>query len=272
MKESWTRYLGIVAVLMLAVALAACGSTSGEEEGKTMTTDSGLQYTEITAGDGPAPQKGDVVAVHYRGTLEDGTEFDSSYERGQPIQFPLGQGAVIPGWDEGIALMNVGGKATLVIPPELAYGERGAGGVIPPDATLTFEVELIEIVPGAPEAPTEVDEGDYVTTETGLKYYDLEVGDGPSPEEGQIASVHYTGWLEDGTKFDSSLDRGRPFSFPVGQGQVIAGWDEGVASMKVGGRRQLVIPAELGYGSRGAGDAIPPDATLIFEVELLAVQ
>ena len=271
MKRSWIFYFGIVVVLMLAVSLAACGGTSGEE-GKTVTTESGLQYTVIVAGDGPSPEKGDIVSVHYRGTLEDGTEFDSSYERGEPIQFPLGQGMVIPGWDEGIALMNVGSKATLVIPPELAYGERGAGGVIPPNATLTFEVELVEILPGSPDAPAEVDEGDYVTTESGLKYYDLEVGDGPSPEPGQSVSVHYTGWLEDGTKFDSSLDRGQPFTFPIGMGQVIAGWDEGVAGMNVGGKRQLVIPAELGYGDRGAGNVIPPGATLIFDVELLSVE
>jgi peptidylprolyl isomerase len=238
-----------------------------------MTTESGLQYTLIEAGEGPAPQPGDIVAVHYTGTLEDGTKFDSSLDRGQPIQFPLGQGMVIRGWDEGIALMNVGGKATLVIPPELAYGERGAGGgVIPPNATLTFEVELIEILPGSPETATEVDEGDYVTTDSGLKYYDFEVGDGASPQDGKPVSVHYTGWLEDGTKFDSSLDRGRPFDFVIGRGQVIRGWDEGVAGMKVGGKRQLVIPAELGYGSSGAGEVIPPNATLIFEVELLNVE
>jgi peptidylprolyl isomerase len=97
-------------------------------------------------------------------------------------------------------------------------------------------------------------------------------GDGPSPETGQTVTVHYTGWLEDGTKFDSSLDRGQPFTFAIGMGQVIAGWDEGVATMKVGGKRQLVIPSELGYGEQGAGAVIPPNATLIFEVELLAVQ
>ncbi len=137
MKKSWILYLGIVVALMLAVALAACGPTSGEEDRETMTTDSGLQYTETVAGDGPAPQPGDIVSVHYTGTLEDGTKFDSSHDRGEPIQFTLGKGMVIRGWDEGIALMNVGGKATLVIPPELAYGERGAGnGVIPPNATL----------------------------------------------------------------------------------------------------------------------------------------
>jgi peptidylprolyl isomerase len=184
----------------------------------------------------------------------------------------LGKRFVIPGWDEGIALMKVGGKAKLIIPPELAYGEQGAGGVIPSNATLIFEVELIDILPGAPEAPTEVAEEDYVTTDSGLKYYDFQVGDGPRPETGQYVTVHYTGWLIDGAMFDSSLDRGQPFTFPVGAGQVIRGWDEGVATMKVGGKRQLVIPAELAYGEQGAGGVIPPNATLIFEVELLDVR
>jgi peptidylprolyl isomerase len=248
----------------------ASQQTSTEEN--IVTTDSGLQYIEIIEGDGPAPQAGEIVAVHYRGTLEDGTEFDSSYSRGQPFTFALGQGFVIPGWDEGIALMKVGGKGKLIIPPELAYGEQGAGGgVIPPNATLTFEVELVEILPGSPEAPTEVAEEDYVTTDSGLKYYDFEVGDGPTPEAGQFVAVHYTGWLEDGTKFDSSLDRGQPFTFPVGAGQVIQGWDEGLGTMQVGGKRQLVIPPELGYGDQGAGGVIPPNATLIFEVELIDI-
>jgi peptidylprolyl isomerase len=239
---------------------------------KTVTTESGLQYIEIEKGDGPAPQAGQVVAVHYRGTLEDGTDFDNSYDRGQPFAFALGRGMVIPGWDEGIALMKMGGKARLIIPPDLAYGERGAGNVIPPNATLLFEVELVSIQSGSPDAPTEVNEADYVTTDSGLKYFDLEVGDGPLPQSGQRVSVHYTGWLEDGTKFDSSLDRGQPLTFALGVGQVISGWDEGVATMKVGGRRQLVIPPELGYGEQGAGGVIPPNATLIFEVELLDVQ
>jgi peptidylprolyl isomerase len=235
------------------------------------TTASGLQYAIVEEGSGESPEPGDVVSVHYTGTLTDGTTFDSSYQRGEPIKFPVGIGQVIPGWDEGISLLDEGDKARFVIPPELAYGEQGAGGVIPPNATLIFDVELVSVEPGPPEAPTEVAESDYTTTESGLKYYDLEEGSGPSPEEGQQISVHYTGWLEDGTMFDSSLLRGEPFTFPVGTGQVIPGWDEGVASMKVGGKRQLVIPADLAYGEQGAGGVIPPDATLIFEVELLDV-
>ncbi len=109
------------------------------------------------------------------------------------------------------------------------------------------------------------------TTDSGLMYEDLEVGTGALPTKGQAVTVHYTGTLENGEKFDSSRDRNRPFSFTIGVGQVIKGWDEGVATMRVGGRRKLVIPPELGYGPRGAGGVIPPNATLIFDVELIRV-
>jgi FKBP-type peptidyl-prolyl cis-trans isomerase len=111
-----------------------------------------------------------------------------------------------------------------------------------------------------------------VKTSSGLEYVDLVVGTGVEPGAGQTVSVHYTGWLTDGRKFDSSLDRGQPLVFPVGRGRVIKGWDEGVGSMKVGGKRKLTIPPHLGYGASGAGGVIPPNATLVFEVELLGVQ
>jgi peptidylprolyl isomerase len=119
-------------------------------------------------------------------------------------------------------------------------------------------------------------QGKIMTTQSGLKFIDTTVGTGASPKEGQTCVMHYTGWLsnggEKGKKFDSSVDRGSPFEFPIGKQRVIAGWDEGVASMKVGGKRTLIIPPELGYGARGAGGVIPPNATLIFDVELLAVK
>lgn len=111
-----------------------------------------------------------------------------------------------------------------------------------------------------------------VTTTTGLKYMDKVVGTGASPSKGNLVTVHYTGTLANGKKFDSSLDRGKPFTFVIGKGQVIKGWDEGVATMKVGGKRKLIIPPELGYGNRGAGGVIPPNATLNFDVELLDVK
>lgn len=114
--------------------------------------------------------------------------------------------------------------------------------------------------------------GQVQRTASGLGYIDEKVGDGASPQKGQQVTVHYTGWLTNGKKFDSSRDRGQPLVFPIGAGRVIAGWDEGVATMKVGGKRRLIIPANLGYGARGAGAAIPPNSVLIFDVELLGVQ
>ena len=119
-------------------------------------------------------------------------------------------------------------------------------------------------------------QGKAMTTETGLKFIDTTVGTGASPKSGQTCVMHYTGWLSEGgakgQKFDSSVDRGSPFEFPIGMKRVIAGWDEGVATMKVGGKRTLIIPPQLGYGERGAGGVIPPNATLIFDVELLAIK
>jgi FKBP-type peptidyl-prolyl cis-trans isomerase len=109
-------------------------------------------------------------------------------------------------------------------------------------------------------------------TDSGLEFTDEVVGTGAEPKRGDTVVVHYSGFLDDGTKFDSSLDRGRPFEFQIGVGQVIKGWDEGVASMKVGGKRKLLIPSELGYGLRGAGGVIPPNARLTFDVELIAIR
>jgi peptidylprolyl isomerase len=127
-----------------------------------------------------------------------------------------------------------------------------------------------------PAAPEKKSESKMIKTASGLQYEDTKVGTGPSPKSGQNCVMHYTGWLWEngakGKKFDSSLDRGTPFTFPIGQGRVIKGWDEGVSTMKVGGKRTLLIPPDLGYGSRGAGGVIPPNATLLFEVELLDVK
>ena len=129
---------------------------------------------------------------------------------------------------------------------------------------------------GAPSQAMAQAAGKTMTTPSGLQIIDSKVGTGASPKSGQTCVMHYTGWLYEngakGKKFDSSVDRGQPFEFPIGQGQVIAGWDEGVATMKIGGKRTLIIPPALGYGARGAGGVIPPNATLIFDVELLGVK
>src|SRR6476659_1980856 len=145
--------------------------------------------------------------------------------------------------------------------------------------TFSFALAIIAVTAGGMLGSATVHAqttGQAMTTPSGLQITDTKVGTGASPKTGQTCVMHYTGWLYEngakGKKFDSSVDRGEPFEFPIGTGRVIKGWDEGVATMKVGGKRTLVIPPALGYGARGAGGVIPPNATLIFEVELLGVK
>ncbi|MEC4982972.1 MAG: FKBP-type peptidyl-prolyl cis-trans isomerase [Oscillatoria sp. PMC 1068.18] len=151
---------------------------------------------------------------------------------------------------------------------------NNAGNVVTAntDSPVTTEVPSDRTVADAANTQLQdINMDEAITTGSGLKYVEIQEGTGSTPKPGQTVVVHYTGTLEDGTKFDSSRDRGSPFSFKIGVGQVIKGWDEGVGMMKEGGRRKLIIPPELGYGSRGAGGVIPPNATLIFDVELLEI-
>jgi FKBP-type peptidyl-prolyl cis-trans isomerase len=268
LRSTFLTTTAIAVSFSLAMLVGASGADPGQaEQGKSKTmkkTESGLQYFDEEEGTGETPKAGQTCIVQYTGWLWEnnakGKKFDSSKDRNAPFAFAVGEGEVIKGWDEGVSTMKVRGKRELLVPPELGYGARGAGGVIPPNATLCFEVELLGVMK---------------KTDSGLEYRDIKVGDGPSPEAGQTCVVHYTGWLWQsgkGRKFDSSVDRGQAFPFPVGMKKVIAGWDEGVSTMKVGGKRELLIPAKLGYGARGAGAKIPPNSSLFFEVELLEVK
>jgi len=273
------KYLTII----LAVILISCNKPYDKGEtatnnassptdkapivGEEVTTASGLKYIDEVIGTGNMPKAGDKVKVHYTGTLEDGTKFDSSRDRNKPFEFTLGVGQVIKGWDEGLSTMKPSGKRILIIPADLGYGERGAGKIIPPGATLNFDVELLEVM----EAFVDTDfslPGREEVTDSGLRMIVHKEGNGEKPNVGHNVNVHYTGLLETGSKFDSSHDRGQPFSFPLGQGRVIKGWDEAIALMSKGEKRTLVIPPDMGYGSRAQGK-IPPNSTLIFEVELI---
>jgi FKBP-type peptidyl-prolyl cis-trans isomerase len=423
---------GLSSALMLGISLGGCGddaapvtdqveelkkqdSQSGDVEAKeevvkapenpTEVADAdftvqegGLKVYDLKVGDGATPQKGSKVTVHYTGWLTDGTQFDSSLNRKKPFSFRLETGGVIQGWHQGVAGMKIGGHRQLVIPAELAYGER-AKGKIPANSTLVFEIQLLEIgdirlppetmpdtaglqkgskglkykditvgqgaevgkgspvkaevtmwldsgkfifstyqtdksipfiqgaqrvLPGwdigalgmkeggirfleipaplafgtkgrgeikpnatiyaqleiitvepprvIPESPPPFEKSELTKTESGLEYKEIVPGTGSSPEKGQMVHVEYTGWLEDGTMFDSSYKTPSTFSFPLGKGRVIKGWDEGLATMKVGGTRLLRIPGDLAYGKRGSPPTIPADATLLFQVELKEIK
>ena len=239
--------------------------------GDTQTTASGLKIVFKSINNKPKPSNGDVVQVHYKGSLENGTEFDNSFTRGQPISFPLGTGKVIPGWDEGVSYLGKEDKATLIIPAELGYGGRSVGnGLIPANSNLIFDVELVDFKEGY--KPFDATGKDSIVTASGLKFFIIEEGDlSKKPQSGNTAVAHYAGFLENGTKFDASYDRGQPFSFPVGQGRVIKGWDEVIQLMGIGSKYKVIIPSALGYGAAGQGP-IPPNATLIFDMELLDIK
>jgi FKBP-type peptidyl-prolyl cis-trans isomerase len=238
------------------------------------TTANGIAIEDFVVGEGPEAVKGGEVEVHYTGYLTDNSVFDTSLKRARPFTFELGAGRVIKGWDEGVAGMKVGGKRKLVIPAKMGYGERRAGK-IPPNSTLVFAIELLSFTPPPPPPqPLTAFEGKPVATkklDKGLVAIDYKLGDGAEAHTGDTVSVHYRGTLKDGTEFDSSLTRPRPLVFPLGQGRVIKGWDAGIAGMKVGGLRKLIIPAELAYGERARGK-IPANADLTFTVELMAVK
>ena len=375
------------AVLALP-ARAQAGDPPIPEDTVVQTTESGLQYSVLKEGSGTdKPKINDTVKVHYTGWLTTGKMFDSSRERGEPAEFPLSR--VIAGWTEGLQLMSPGARFKFTIPPQIGYGFKGSPPVIPPDATLIFDVELIEITKRGREIPTfqtlpddaqltaggikyqilepgsgepctptslvgldftiwtgqgqfmnssfmqdaqmftrldkitlpfmpeiaplfklgstlllevpyekgaqdpsvpqdsptiwrwtitnrfEVPsfsmpaEEELTATESGLKYKVISSGTGQQPESSSQVMCHYSGWLTDGKPFDSSYENGRPSTFAV-KG-VIKGWTEGLQLMKEGGKYLFVIPGELGYGARGNGAKIPPDATLVFVVELVKV-
>lgn len=243
------------------------------ELNKEYTTASGLKYKLTQQGNGTKATTGTKVKVHYTGTLTDGKKFDSSRDRGQPLELTLGRGQVIKGWEEGIALLKVGDRAILTIPPSLGYGASGAGEVIPPNATLIFDVEIMEVKEGV--KPWKLPNTQKQATASGLQYIMVEASknpQAPKAENGSTVSVHYTGFLDGEKIFDSSIERGNPITFNLGEGRVIKGWEEGIALMRVGDKMRLIIPPHLGYGPNGAGGVIPPNATLYFDVELVNVK
>nr|NQU93421.1 FKBP-type peptidyl-prolyl cis-trans isomerase [Bacteroidota bacterium] len=251
---------------------------------KIKPTESGLIFDEIRKGYGKKPVKGDVLTVHFGIQLLDGTKIFSTKDQDEPVQFEMGAPFDTKGMDEGVSMMTEGGEARLIMPSNLAFGERGRGNIIPPYTSLVCNVELLKIENQGQFLNAQKDKeqkliDQYVSensitaqpTQTGLYYIENEKGAGPKAEAGDKVKVWYTGKLLDGTVFDASSNRNQAFEFTLGQHQVINGWDEGIAMMNQGGKATLLIPSILGYGERGSGKIIPPFSPLIFEVELQEV-
>lgn len=266
-------------------------------------TAEGIYYTISEQGAGEKAKATDFVKVHYRGTLLNGNQFDSSFDRNEPIDFQLGVGRVIPGWEKGLTLFAKGGKGSLFLPSDLAYGNRAIGNIIPANAVLRFDIEMVDvtsqdvyyeqmkarqlreraIADSLAKIQTEKERSviqQYATekglaiqtTPSGLAYVIERQGEGPKVTIGKQATVHYAGYLLNGTKFDASYDRNQPFTLTVGVGSVIQGWDEGLQLLNQGGKIKLIIPSAMGYGANGAGAVIPPNAVLVFDVEVLEVK
>ena len=264
------RWFSLGSVLLASGFLSiGCGGdgsapTTPEAPAPAPALDVPFGFTDLEEGEGPGMQDGWLLAIDYTGWVYDpatadnrGQEFGSTSAEG-PFSFRLGFGLLIPGIEQGLAGMRVGGLRRIIVPPDLGFGVQGTS-FIPGNATLLVEVELL----GGAEVPFEI--------------VDLREGDGEEAANGRSLSMAYHGWLYDltaednkGDSFDSTTAEA-PFTFTLGAGEVIAGWDLGIVGMRVGGRRRIVIPHGRAYGAAGRPPQIPAYATLLFEVELLAV-
>ncbi len=271
----------ILSVVLILLFVSACSS-----DPDVIKTDSGLSYVDDIVGEGREVKDGDLVVIHFVAwTLGDSANIygdwqndstknsfriASSYETNQTLKYVVGSKQFVKGSDEGFIGMKSGGKRTIIIPSELAYGDQGMGP-IPPKASLKLFVEVLEVKDPIVAKMWDVDPKLFKETKSGLKYAIIEEGTGPEADSGKIVAVHYSGFLTDGRKFDSSVERDEPLTIMLGRRQVIPGWEEGIDLLRQGSKAQFVIPPQIGYGDRDLG-IIPPNSTLIFDVEIVEVK
>jgi peptidylprolyl isomerase len=275
----------LLLVFFVITTAVFIGCNKGPE---VVTLESGLQFMDDSLGTGREAKANDLVSIHFKGWMvpkDTASELFSDWSadqsknmlslgdskmRNQPIKFILNSGSFIKGTDEGIVGMKTGGRRTMIIPSKLAYGEAGIG-FIPPNTDLKVIIELLEVKDRVVAEMWKVDSTLFKTTASGLKYAIITQGEGPAVEAGKVVTVHYSGYLLDGTMFDSSVERDEPIQFVVGQGQVIPGWDEGMLLLKKGDKARFVIPPKLGYGEMVL-EKIPVNSTLIFDTEVIDIK
>jgi peptidylprolyl isomerase len=273
----------LVSFVIITAALIGCN-----KDPEVVTLESGLQYMDDSLGTGREAKADELVSIHFKGWMvpkDTASELFSDWSadqskstlslgdskmRNQPIKFILNSGSFIKGTDEGIVGMKTGGVRTMIIPSKLAYGDAGVG-FIPPNTDLKVIVELLEVKDRIVAEMWKVDSTLFKTTASGLRYAIINQGEGPAVEAGKVVTVHYSGFLQDGTMFDSSVERDEPIMFVVGQGQVIPGWDEGMQLLKKGDKARFIIPPQLGYGEMVL-EKIPVNSTLIFDTEVIDIK
>jgi len=274
----------LLLVFFVIITAVLIGCNKGPE---VVTLESGLQFMDDSLGTGREAKANDLVSIHFKGWMvpkDTASELFSDWSadqsksmlslgdskmRNQPIKFILNSGSFIKGTDEGIVGMKVGGVRTMIIPSKLAYGDAGVG-FIPPNTDLKVIVELLEVKDRVVVEMWKVDSTLFKTTASGVNYAIITQGEGPVVEAGKIITVHYSGYLQDGTMFDSSVERDEPIKFVVGQGQVVPGWDEGLQLLKKGDKARFIIPPKLGYGEMVL-EKIPANSTLIFDTEVIDI-
>ena len=273
----------LVFFIIITTVLISCS-----KEPEVITLKSGLQYLDDSLGTGREAKADNLVSIHFKGWMvpkDTASELFSDWTtdqskgmlslgdskmRNQPVKFILNSGSFIKGTDEGIVGMKTGGIRTIIIPSKLAYGEAGIG-FIPPNTDLKVVVELLEVKDKVVAEMWKVDSTLFKSTPSGLKYAIVSQGNGPAIELNKTVTIHYSGYLLNGTIFDSSVERDEPIMFVVGQGQVMPGWDEGMQLLKKGDKARFIIPPQLGYGEMQL-EKIPANSTLIFDTEVIDVK
>lgn len=235
---------------------------------KEYATASGLKYKIVKEGDGERVKNGDVVKVHYVGKLTDETVFDSSIEKGKPFQFTVGNGQVIAGWEEGVALMNAGDRMILTVPPHLGYGQRKVGK-IPANSTLIFEIELLKILPKS--KPFDIKNIEAISTKNNIEIYKINQTEDSIAKKGKSVLLHYTLYLENNKKVDSSVDKDMPIRYLVGNDKGFEAWNEALPYMRVGEKARLKVPYQKAFGEKGIPPHIPEKATVYYDIEVIAV-
>lgn len=235
--------------------------------------DSGVEIAILHPGKGDKISVGDIVKVHMTGSILDGTEFYSTIKKNKPVSVIAGIGKLIAGLDEGLQQLNKGSKAIFKIPAAMGYGEQGYGNIVPPNSDLIFTVEVIEIQSNPnPVNPFNVDGKEMVNGKNSLKYIYVKKLESVKAGTGDSVWVHYIGYLPDGRIFDTSLANKEPFSFKLGDPQIIKGWNKGIALMRIGEKIRFIIPWKMGYGKDGMPPKIPPKTDLTFDIELVKIK